>query len=215
MTQPVTLLAQRRPETLLDQSLALGVYFESLLCETPQAICMPTTTVTDTSPVIAAAVTPLPAMDTPFQVLLFRVAGLTLAVPLAELNGVLPWPRCVTPMPGHTPFFIGVTTHLGRQVKIVDTGHLVAPVQQRRLQHQTKMALRHIVLMGGGEWGMACEDIAEVLTLAPGEVRWRATRTERPWAAGTVTDHLCVLLDTCALAAELKGRGIGPSCNIS
>ena len=52
---------------------------------------------------------------------------------------------------------------------------------------------------------MACEGIAEVLTLAPGAVRWRATRTQRPWIAGLVTEHLCVLLDTRAFASELKG----------
>ena len=150
MTQPVTLLAQRRPAALVDQSLALGVYFEALLCEAPQVACVPVTTVTNALPVISAAVTPsLEEMDAPFQVLLFRVAGLTLAVPLAELNGVLPWPGCVTPMPGHTPFFIGVTTHLGRQVKIIDTGRLVAPEHQRRAE----TGLRHVVLMGGGRVG--------------------------------------------------------------
>ncbi|MDO9372446.1 MAG: chemotaxis protein CheW, partial [Gammaproteobacteria bacterium] len=160
-----------------------------------------------------------PAADTPFQVLLFRVAGLTLAVPLAELNGVLPWPECITPLPGHTPFFLGVTTHLGRHVKIIDTGYLMAPEQhrplQRRLPRRAETGLRHVVLMGGGEWGMACETIAEVLTLAPGEVRWRATRAERPWVAGTVTEHLCALLDTRAFAAELKGGGVSSGRNSS
>lgn len=187
MTLPMASVTQDTPPALVDQSLALGVYLESLLCEAPQA---------------ALAAPPLeagtPVTDTPFQVLLFRVAGLTLAVPLAELNGVLPWPGCITPLPGHAPFFLGVATHLGRHVKIIDTGRLLG---------RAETGLRHVVLMGGGEWGMACEGIAEVLTLAPGEVRWRAARAERPWIAGTVTEHLCALLDTRAFAGELK-RGM-------
>ncbi len=195
MTLPMTSVTQGTPPVLADQALALGVYLESLLCVAPPVLTPPAA-----PPITEAAA---PADATPFQVLLFRIAGLTLAAPLAELNGVLPWPECITPLPGHSPFFLGLATHLGRHVKIIDTARLLAP-QQQRPQRRAETGLRHVVLMGGGEWGMACEGISGVLTLAPGAVRWRATRTQRPWMAGMVTQHLCALLDTRAFAAELQ-----------
>lgn len=196
MIVPTTPGTRATLPALVDQALALDVYFDALLSEAAPQV--DSVTAADPEATTATSL----ANDAPFQVLLFRVAGLTLAVPLAELHGVMAWPRCITPLPGHAPFFLGVLTHLGRNVKIIDTGCLIVPDQRRR----EKTELRHIVLIGGGQWGLACEDIAEMITLAPDEVRWRGARTVRPWLAGTVTKHLCALLDTRAFAAEL-GKG--------
>jgi len=178
---------------LVDQALALDVYFRSLLCEaTPAEVSL--------NVVPVAAVEAPVQTEMPSQALLFSVAGLTLAVPLAELHGVLTWSATsITPLPGHAPFFLGVRVHLGRNVKIVDVGHLISP-GGRRMEVTDP---RHIVLIGDGEWGLACENIGEVITLAANDIRWRSARTERPWLLGTVTKYLCALLDTRVFAAEL------------
>lgn len=178
---------------LVDQALALDVYFRSLLCEaTPAEVSL--------NVVPVAAVEAPVQTEMPSQVLLFSVAGLTLAVPLAELHGVLTWSAAsITPLPGHAPFFLGVRVHLGRNVKIIDVGHLISPGGR----HMEVTDPRHIVLIGDGEWGLACESIGEVITLAANDIRWRSARTERPWLLGTVTKYLCALLDTRAFAAEL------------
>lgn len=180
---------------LVDQALALDVYFRSLLCDaTPAEASLNVVAVP-----VAAIEAPVQA-EMPFQVLLFSVAGLTLAVPLAELHGVLTWSATnITPLPGHAPFFLGVRVHLGRNVKIIDVGHLISP-GGRRIEVTDP---RHIVLIGDGEWGLVCESIGEVITLAVNDIRWRSVRTERPWLLGTVTKYLCALLDTRAFAAEL------------
>ncbi|MDO9371236.1 MAG: hypothetical protein Q7U07_01390, partial [Gammaproteobacteria bacterium] len=62
----MTSVTQGTPPALVDQSLALGVYLESLLCESPQAVMhsaghsvrAPVSTVADPSPVITAAPAP-------------------------------------------------------------------------------------------------------------------------------------------------------------
>lgn len=195
--------AQRTASPLIDQSLALDVYLRSLLSETAPAD-VPLNVAVVPAP---AAVEVTPAqVEMPFQALLFRVAGLTLAVPLAELHGVLTWSATsITPLPGHAPFFLGVRAHLGRNVKIIDAGYLISP-KGRRMGVTDP---RHIVLIGGGEWGLACESIGEVIALAAKDIRWRSVHTERPWLLGTVTKHLCALLDTRAFAAELA-TGLPP-----
>lgn len=189
--------AQGTASPMVDQALALDIYLRSLLCETaPADVPLSVTGV----PALAAVESTPAQAEMPFQALLFSVAGLTLAVPLAELHGVLTWSAAsITPLPGHAPFFLGVRVHLGRKVKIIDAGHLISP--GGRPANVTDP--RHIVLIGGGEWGLACEDIGMVVSLAAEDVRWRHTRTERPWLLGTVTEHLCALLDSRAFAAEL------------
>lgn len=192
--------AQNTVPPLVNQAQALDVYLRSLLSEQPSPTETPVSVVVVQQAPVRAEEPPSAQTDGPFQALLFGVAGLTLAVPLAELHGVLTWSKCITPLPGHAPFFLGVRVHLGRNVKVIDTGVLIAPRQRRP---EGEVDLRHIILIGGGEWGLACEDIGEVVTLRAHDVHWRSARTERPWLLGTVTEHLSALLDTQAFAAEL------------
>jgi len=60
-----------------------------------------------------------------------------------------------------------------------------------------------IILMDEGKWGLACDDIGEVITLQNTDVRWRTAEGRRTWLAGTVSDRLCALLDTDSLSKML------------
>jgi purine-binding chemotaxis protein CheW len=62
---------------------------------------------------------------------------------------------------------------------------------------------RHIVLIGDGRWALVCDDVSTVITIDPAKVRWRSSRTKRPWLAGTAVEHLCALLDAERLAELL------------
>ncbi len=130
----------------------------------------------------------------PFQCLLFKVAGLSLAVPLAKMNGVIPW-QDVTPMPNRSSRFLGLLRHLDQNVKVVDTARIVLPPDRMAGLAPSEERVGHILLVGDGQWGLACDSIGEVLTLGPDDVRWRSMGGKRPWLAGTVLAHLCALLD--------------------
>ncbi|MDR9436644.1 MAG: chemotaxis protein CheW [Thiohalophilus sp.] len=186
---------------------------------------MPAPTVVESAPVVEAPApavetrpeTPPPAAgeDLPpwadlFQAMLFRVAGLTLAVPLEELGGVIEFdPDQLTEMPGHADFYLGLVTHLGKSVPVVDTARLVFPpekLQQLAGDDPLKRA-RRVVLIDEGRWGLACDEVDEVITLRRDEVRWRSDRTRRRWLLGTVIQHMCALVDTGAFATKLtEGR---------
>ncbi len=139
-----------------------------------------------------------------FQCLVFQVAGLSLAVPLTKLNGVIPWQEGVTPMPNRSALFLGLLRHQQRNVKVVDTALMVLP-EGRQPATLTPAAERvaHIILLDEGRWGLACDQIGEVLTLDPDDVRWRSAQGKRPWLAGTVLKHLCALLDADAFVELL------------
>jgi purine-binding chemotaxis protein CheW len=144
-----------------------------------------------------------------FQALLFRAGGLTLAVPLVELNGIQEWqPEQVTPMPGHVSWYLGLMTYRGRSVPVIDTAQLVLPQERlQRLDPDPQTRLQRIVFIGEGRWGLACDAVSEVISLSEEQVRWRTSRTKRRWLAGTVIEHMCALLDPPAFA-EMLASGI-------
>jgi len=142
----------------------------------------------------------------PFQVMLFNVAGLSLAVPLVELNGVVEWTGEVTEMPGHSPFYMGLMTHLDKSIPVVDTARLVLPAEKlgQLAGDDPKERVKRVVLIDEHRWGLACDEVNEVITLEPDQVRWRSSRTKRAWLAGTVVEHMCALVDGKAFSAMLE-----------
>ncbi len=229
----------KRP-VLVDQGLALDLFLQALLREPdppppaapvqevapePEAPVEPAQVSAPAAapdlPEAAEPATPAPVPERfdipawagePFQVLLFRAGGLTLAVPLVELSGVLEWPEHITPMPGHADFYLGLVNNHGIKVPVVDTARLVLPARAlARLAGEDPLArVNRIVLIDEGRWGLACDQVAEVVTLEPGAVRWRTERPRQPWIAGTVVAHMCALLDAGEFARRLRqGRPAG------
>ena len=143
-----------------------------------------------------------------FQTLLFRVTGLTLAVPLVELSGVQVWARDqVTPMPGHADWYLGLMEYRGRQVPIIDTALLVLPADRRLRLPEPEERLQRVVFIADGRWGLACNEVAEVIALEQSAVRWRTQRSRRRWLAGTVIEQMCAIIDPPAFA-EMLANGV-------
>ena len=143
------------------------------------------------------------------QAMLFKVAGLTLAVPLVDLNGVVEWDEeAITAMPGHADFYLGLMTHLNRQIPVVDTARLVLPENKRvaLAGEDPRQRVTRVVLINDSRYGLACDEVNEVITLKADAVRWRSQRTQRRWLAGTVIEHMCALVDATAFAELLANR---------
>lgn len=214
---------------MLDQQLALGAYLQALLKPaTVEVAAEPVTEVKVTTPAVVSRIVrevvpesvveaPPPTMVAPypdwaqgqFQCLMFQVAGLTLALPLAKLYGVLPWDvGTVTEFPNHQPWFLGLRTHLHYKVKLIDVANVVLPAERRAsLASVDSGRLGRVILIDEGRWGLACDSVAEVITLSNAEVKWRSQAGNRPWLAGTVIKQMCVLIDTEAFAAMLLESG--------
>ncbi len=131
---------------------------------------------------------------TQFQSLLFTAGGLKLSIPLIRSNGILAWNSVdLTPMPGHRVWFLGVVSHHGKFVKVIDVFNFVTPANYK--VKPAKDRLQNIVLIDDANWGLACDSIAGTLTLSQESVRWRTANSKRPWLSGTIIDQMCALLD--------------------
>lgn len=140
----------------------------------------------------------------PFECLLFDVAGLTLAVPLVCLGSIYPLEgQELTPLFGQPDWFLGILPCQAGNLKVLDTARWVMP---DRYRDDFREGLQYVISVQGYEWGLAVHQVSRSIRLNPDEVKWRSQRTQRPWLAGTVIEHMCALLDIASLA-ELIASG--------
>ncbi|MBS7724790.1 chemotaxis protein CheW [Pseudomonas lalucatii] len=140
----------------------------------------------------------------PFECLLFDVAGLTLAVPLVCLGSIYPLAGSeLTPLFGQPDWFLGILPCQAGNLKVLDTARWVMP---DRYRDDFREGLQYVISVEGYEWGLAVHQVSRSIRLDPDEIKWRSQRSQRPWLAGTVIEHMCALLDVAALA-ELIASG--------
>ncbi|WP_407291371.1 CheW domain-containing protein [Stutzerimonas zhaodongensis] len=142
--------------------------------------------------------------EEPFECLLFDVAGLTLAVPLVSLGSIYSLAgQDLTPLFGQPSWFLGILPSQAGNLKVLDTARWV---MAERYRDDFREGLQYVISVQGYEWGLAVHQVSRSIRLDPKEVKWRSQRTQRPWLAGTVIDHMCALVDVAALA-ELIASG--------
>jgi purine-binding chemotaxis protein CheW len=192
-----------RPQQLIDQGLALDAYLDALL-ERAEAR-------SSASGMNGAAVGANTARcDDPlasrFQARLIEVAGLTLAVPLAQLADLLPMPD-VPPPAGAPPLVIGEFAYRGGRVRVVDTARLILPAERAAaLDRDAGERSRHLVVIDAGRWALACSRIGDVIEVGSAEITRRGPGSRRQWLAGTLTGRRCALLDVDGLIRELTAN---------
>ncbi|VAW92994.1 hypothetical protein MNBD_GAMMA22-569 [hydrothermal vent metagenome] len=144
--------------------------------------------------------------DEAFQVMMFKTAGLTLAIPLVELSGVIFWPDNITVMPGHKESYLGLAQHQDKKIPIIDIAQIVFPQDRAKtwVDFNNNDRLKRIVFINNFEWGLACDAVNEVITIEPSQIKWRKSNTKRAWLAGTVVEYMCALLDTIELSKLLN-----------
>jgi len=229
------MMDEKDKPVLVDEKLALSLFLDSLLreptlerevetgVETQTLVDIPVAVETEvvteittenSTPVVEETALEMPAPveadEAPepcsdFQVMLFKVAGLTLAVPLDGLNGVVEWKDDLAEMPGHADFYLGILQHLGQRIPVVEMASLVFPAEKLKSLNvpAPRDRITRIVLIDEGRWGLAVDSVEEVITLQQDQVRWRSERTQRKWLLGTVIDHMCALIDPQAFAEKL------------
>ena len=134
----------------------------------------------------------------PFECLLFRSGGLTLAAPLVELGSIYPLDiAALSSVFGQTSWLMGLLPVKEFNARAVDTAMIVMP---ERYDPAMREAYRFLITLYGSDWGLAVDAVVNSVVLDPASVRWRGQRSKRPWLAGTVVDQMCALLDISQLA---------------
>ncbi|MDX1678222.1 chemotaxis protein CheW [Arsukibacterium sp.] len=139
-----------------------------------------------------------------FQALFFSVAGLKLAVPLTELGGIHQLGE-INSLFGKPAWFKGLMLYREQKISVVDSARWVMPEKYDQ-QLQQKLNYQYVIMLGTSNWGLTCETLINTYTLEQDEVKWRETDGKRPWMAGLIKKHMCVLVDVDAMI-NLLNRG--------
>jgi purine-binding chemotaxis protein CheW len=135
-----------------------------------------------------------------FDVLLFSVSQLNLAVPLVALGQIQKITEELTPLFGQSDWFMGLLPTAHGKVRCVDTALFV---MRERYRPEFRDAYQFVITINGLPWGLAVDGVNQPISLEPEEVNWRGSRSQRPWLAGTVKEHMCALLDIPKLGEVL------------
>jgi purine-binding chemotaxis protein CheW len=145
-------------------------------------------------------------LDDEFQVLFFKVAGLTLAVPLVSLGGIIKIEK-VNHLIGRPSWFMGVQTHRDSNINVVDTCAWVMPEKYSPELAQT-LDYQYLVMLEDSQWGLTCESLVNAVKIDKLHVNWREKLGKRPWLAGVVKQQMCGILHVQALI-EMLDAGLG------
>ena len=134
----------------------------------------------------------------------FQTAGLSLAIPKEKVREEITWTADIAPVAGSPAWILGQRRFEDHTVQIVDTAMLIIPKGRRDTLHAASRAkYQHIIVIGDGRWGLACDKQDGQIDLSAKEVNWRTELGTRPWLAGTLTQDRCALLDADAMVKLL------------
>jgi purine-binding chemotaxis protein CheW len=133
----------------------------------------------------------------PFECLLFKSGGLTLAVPLVELGSIYPLEEDdISGIFGQIEWFLGLMRTKYGNLRVVDTARVVMP---ERYRDDMAAGYQFVLSLSHSDWGLGIDAIDGTTLLDPEAVRWRSERSKRPWLAGTVVEKMCALLDVAQM----------------
>lgn len=137
------------------------------------------------------------------ECLIFKVAGLKLAIPLPLLGGVYPVTEKVTPLFGQAAWSLGVWQGDDVKLTIIDSAVLIMPERGVQLR---ETGYQFFIQLDRSPWALACQEICDTVTLGYDSVKWRGENSKRPWLAGTVIDEMCALLDVPGIQQLLEAQ---------
>lgn len=139
-----------------------------------------------------------------FQALFFEVAGMTLAVPLVELGGIMELQE-LNKLPGKPSWSMGLMLKNQDKYHCVDTAKWVMP-EKYSAAMAASLQYAYVVQLGKSPWALACEKLADTHQLSHDDIKWRSQDNKNPWLAGTIKQKMCALIDAARLISMLQAK---------
>ena len=138
-----------------------------------------------------------------FDVLLFDVCGLKLAVSMEALGRIIKVEHELNQLIGRPGWFMGAYTEAEQSLYVVDTAKFIMPEKGFDM---SEMGFDFIIQLQRSHWTLACKEVYSTVRIQPDQVKWRSTKGKRPWLAGTVIEHMCALIHVDSLVALLESE---------
>jgi purine-binding chemotaxis protein CheW len=138
-----------------------------------------------------------------FDVLLFDVCGLKLAVPMEALGKIIKVEHETNQLIGRPKWFIGAYIENEQHLYVVDTAQYIMPEKGFNLADD---GYDYVIQLQRSKWSLACKKVHSTVKLQPDQVKWRSQQGKRQWLSGTVVDHMCALIHVDSLIDLLEAE---------
>lgn len=138
-----------------------------------------------------------------FEVLLFDVCGLKLAVPMEALGKIIKVEHETNQLIGRPDWFIGAYIDHEQHLYVVDTAKYIMPEKGFDL---AEGGFDYVIQLQRSKWSLACKKVHSTVRLQPDQVKWRSQQGKRQWLSGTVVDHMCALIHVDSLITLLEAE---------
>jgi hypothetical protein len=136
-----------------------------------------------------------------FECVLFKVSGLTVALPSVEFEGIYPMEIESLVVKDKGLSSMGLLSITNGPISVIDTASVVMPEQYDGAMRER---FNYVVAIKGMSWGLAVDSIVGAHVQDIAAVTWRSDRTTRPWLAATVTDHAIAIVEVNLLNAMFQ-----------
>lgn len=136
-----------------------------------------------------------------FDVLLFDVCGLKLAVPMESLGKIIKVEHETNQLIGRPSWFMGAYNEAEEHLYVVDTAKYIMPEKGYDLSVD---GFSYLIQMQRSKWTLACKNVHTTVRLEPDQVKWRSNQGKRQWLSGTVIEHMCALIHVDNLVELLE-----------
>ena len=138
-----------------------------------------------------------------FEVLLFDVCGLKLAVPMESLGKIIKVEHETSQLIGRPDWFIGAYIEQEQHLYVVDTAKYIMPEKGFDLANT---GFEYVIQLQRSKWTLACKKVHSTVRIEPDQIKWRSQQGKRKWLSGTVVDHMCALIHVDSLIELLEAE---------
>jgi purine-binding chemotaxis protein CheW len=134
----------------------------------------------------------------PFECLLVKAAGMKLMIPTMSVNYIERVNKKITGAPLETELCQGLITLREKSVAIIDLFSLVVGNDTNDNEQSMRLntnQVKQAIVMENGCYALSCDDVSQLITLNPEDVRWNRASFNNPMFIGIVTEYLCPIVN--------------------
>lgn len=136
-----------------------------------------------------------------FQVLLFKISNVTIAIPLIELGGIHQLTK-ISKVARQPTWCKGILLKGTEKFTCIDASSWLMPHKvdgTLALENECKFGVQ----LGKTKFLLCCNSISETVELSKDDVKWRKNTNLRPWLAGLLKEEMCALIDGAQMVRDM------------
>lgn len=141
------------------------------------------------------------SLSNQFKVLLFKIANMTIAIPLVELGGIHKISK-ISKVAKQPSWCKGIMVKGTEKFTCVDASSWLIPHKYDD-GNDTVNECKFGVQLGKTSFLLCCNSISETVELSKDDVKWRENTSTKPWLAGLVKKEMCALMDGAQMVQDV------------